>query len=129
MADNGTIPNYLQFTSEHEWAHNDDEVVTVGISDYAQDSLGEIVYVELPEVGKEVGKGDEIAVVESCKAASDVYSPISGKVIEVNDTLNDNPSLINESPYEEGWLVRLEPTDTTELDDLMDAESYKEHIG
>ena len=128
MADN-TVPDYLLFTQEHEWAQNEDDVVTVGISDYAQDALGEIVYVELPPLGKEVNKGDELAVVESCKAASDVYAPVSGIIVEVNEALADSPALINESPYEDGWLVRIEPSDATELEELMDAANYREHIG
>ncbi len=122
------IPEELRYTEEHEWVASDDEIETVGITDYAQDSLGELVYVELPRIGKDVRKGDELAVVESCKSASDVYAPISGIVVEVNEMLNETPSLVNESPYEDGWLVKIEPTDFSELEELLDVESYKEHI-
>ncbi len=128
MAGNLSIPAHLNYTDDHEWVVAEDDIVTVGITDYAQDSLGELVYVELPRIGQEVTKGDEIAVVESCKAASDVYAPISGVIVEVNETLIDNPNVVNESPYEDGWLVKIEASDISEVDELMDSTGYKEHI-
>lgn len=127
MSDDLSVPRHLRYTEEHEWVFSEDEVVTVGLTDYAQDSLGELVYIELPEVGREVSKGDEIAVVESCKAASDVYSPISGTIVEVNELLTDNPSMVNESPYEEGWLFKIEPSEEGELEELLNASDYKAH--
>jgi glycine cleavage system H protein len=127
MSDDLSIPRHLRYTEEHEWAFLEDNVVTIGLTDYAQDSLGELVYIELPEIGREVSKGDEIAVVESCKAASDVYAPISGKIVEVNDMLTDNPNMVNESPYEEGWLVKIEATENEEVEELLSASAYKAH--
>lgn len=128
MADDLSIPRHLRYTEEHEWAFaEEDNIVTIGLTDYAQDSLGELVYIELPEIGREVSKGDEIAVVESCKAASDVYSPISGKIVEVNESLSDNPNMVNESPYEDGWLVKIEATDEEEIEELLSASAYKAH--
>lgn len=127
MTDDLSIPRHLRYTEEHEWAFLEDSIVTIGLTDYAQDSLGELVYIELPEVGREVSKGDEIAVVESCKAASDVYAPISGKIVEVNDLLSDNPNMVNESPYEDGWLVKIEATEDEEIEELLSASAYKAH--
>ncbi len=128
MAGDLTVPHHFRYSEEHEWVEQDDDIVTVGITDYAQDSLGELVYIELPRIGQEVSKGDELAVVESCKAASDVYAPISGVIVEINESLIDSPSIVNESPYEDGWLVKIEASDVGEVDELMDAAAYKEHI-
>lgn len=120
-------PDDLKYASSHEWVKiNDDETVTVGISDHAQAALGDIVFVELPELETVVAAKDEIAVVESVKAASDIYSPISGEVVEINEALIDSPELVNSDPYEQGWIFRLKPSDIAELDELMEAESYKE---
>ncbi|MEY2972479.1 MAG: glycine cleavage system protein GcvH [Gammaproteobacteria bacterium] len=119
------IPGDLKFLSSHEWARiEDDGTVTVGISDHAQDLLGDIVFVELPEVGKILSAEGEAAIVESVKAASDVYSPISGEIIAVNSLLEDNPEIVNESPYEDGWFFKIKPDNLDELADLLDAESY-----
>ena len=105
------LPGDLLYTSEHEWLRKEDDgTVTVGITDHAQSALGDLVYVELPEVGQEVEAGGEMAVVESVKAASDVYAPISGEVVAVNEELSDDPEKINADPYEDGWIVRLRPT-------------------
>ena len=120
------IPNNLKFLDSHEWARlEDDGTVTVGISDHAQELLGDIVFVELPDIGKNIGKKDDIAVVESVKAASDVYSPVSGEVTEINEVLNDNPEIINASPYDEGWFFKIKPQDIEELANLLDSEAYK----
>ena len=122
------IPENYKFLSSHEWAKFEEGgIVTVGISDYAQDQLGDIVFVELPEVDFEVNQGDEIAVVESVKAASEVYSPVSGKVIDVNNALEDSPETINSSPYEEGWFFKLQVVDSSELENLLSPEEYSEY--
>jgi glycine cleavage system H protein len=119
------IPGELKFLSSHEWARiEDDGTVTVGISDHAQDLLGDIVFVELPEVGKIVAAEGEAAIVESVKAASDVYSPLSGEIIAVNDSLETSPEVINDSPYDDGWFFKIKPDNLDELADLLDAESY-----
>lgn len=122
------FPEYLRYTKEHEWAHREGDVITVGITDYAQENLGEIVYVELPEEGAEVSLGEAFGVVESTKAVSDLYSPVSGTVVEVNDTLVDSPELINEDPYEDGWIIRIEMSNPPELDKLLSASAYAKFI-
>ena len=120
------IPNNLKFLDSHEWARlEDDGTVTVGISDHAQELLGDIVFVELPDIGKNIAKKADIAVVESVKAASDVYSPVSGEITEINEALNDNPEIINASPYDEGWFFKIKPQDIGELANLLDSEAYK----
>ena len=122
------IPGNYKFLSSHEWAKlEEDGKVTVGISDYAQDQLGDIVFVELPEIDSEVNQGDEAAVVESVKAASEVYSPVSGKVIDVNSSLEDSPETVNLSAFEEGWFFKIEVTDISELENLLSPEQYSEH--
>ena len=113
------------FTDEHEWIDLEGDLATVGITDYAQEQLGDIVFVELPEVGSQVEKGGEAAVVESVKAASDVYAPITGEVMEANAALEDDPALVNTSPEEEGWFFRMTVADKSELEGLMDAKAYK----
>jgi len=118
------FPEDLKYSKEHEWARPENEGVVVGITDYAQESLGEIVYVELPEEGSKVSYAEAFGVVESTKAVSDLYAPVSGTVVEVNDTLLDNPELINEDPYEDGWLIRIAMSDESELAKLMDAAKY-----
>ena len=119
-------PSDLKFLDSQEWIKVDDNTVIVGISDHAQNELGEVVFVELPAIGDEFISGDEAAVVESVKAASEVSTPISGEVIEVNDTLEENPELVNTSPYEEGWFFKLEVSDENlgSIDSLMTAEEY-----
>jgi len=119
------IPGDLKFLPSHEWARiEDDGTVSIGISDHAQDLLGDIVFVELPEVGKTVAAESEAAIVESVKAASDVYSPLSGEIIAVNDSLETSPEVINDSPYDEGWFFKIKPDNLDELANLLDAESY-----
>lgn len=120
------IPANLKYTKDHEWLKQDGDVVTVGITDYAQGSLGDLVYVELPEVGRKVTKGETFIIVESCKAASDVYAPVSGEVVEVNSFVTGSPETINQNPYEAGWLVKIKPSNAAELDELIDSSSYQE---
>ena len=119
-------PSYLKFLDSHEWVKVDDNTVIVGISDHAQNELGEVVFVELPAIGDEFVSGDEAAVVESVKAASEVYTPLSGEVIEVNEALEENPELVNTSPYEDGWFFKLKVSDENlgSIDSLMTAEEY-----
>ena len=122
------IPSELKYTKTHEWVRDEgDGKVTVGITDHAQELLGDLVFVELPEVGAEINAGDECAVVESVKAASDVYCPLNGEVIEVNEALADAPETINSDAFDEGWMFRLQLVDAGELDGLMDAEAHAEH--
>ncbi len=123
------IPADLKYTKSHEWVKpEEDGTVLMGITDHAQDLLGDMVYVEPPEVGNEVEAEDVCAVVESVKAASDVYSPISGEIIAANDTLSDTPELVNNDPYGEGWIMRLKPADDLEIEQLMDADAYTAHV-
>ena len=121
------VPIELGFASTHEWAKQDEEgLIVVGISDHAQDALGDIVYVEMPEVGQQILAGEEAGVVESVKAASDIYSPVSGTVEEVNERLDDSPETVNQDPYGDGWFFKLKANDDRELDELLDADAYKE---
>ena len=121
------IPGDLKFLSSHEWARvESDGTITIGISDHAQDLLGDIVFVELPEVGQTLDAETDAAIVESVKAASDVYSPLSGEVMEVNSLLEDQPEIINSSPYEDGWFYKLTPSDMGELDNLLSPEDYSD---
>jgi glycine cleavage system H protein len=123
------FPEDLKYTKEHEWVLVEGTVATVGISDYAQDHLGDVVYVELPAVGDKVSKEDAFGVVESVKAVSDVYAPVTGQVLEVNDDLQDNPAMINEDPYGDGWLIKVQMSDPDEeLQDLLTAAEYQEYI-
>jgi len=122
------FPEELKYTEDHEWILIEDDIVTVGITDFAQDALGDVVFVELPEVGSTVEAGKSFGVVESVKAVSDVYAPVSGEVIEINEDLPDTPELINTSAYEDGWMVKIRLTDTAELDDLLDAEAYQAFV-
>lgn len=115
----------VKYQKSHEWARFEGETIIVGISDYAQDSLGDVVFVELPEVGNSLQQGDSFGVVESVKAASDVFIPVSGEVIEINEELADNPELINEDPFGKGWIVKIKPSDMSELDSLMNAQDYE----
>jgi glycine cleavage system H protein len=121
-----TIPAELKYSKSHEWVRREsDGSVTVGITDHAQDLLGDMVFVELPEPGRELQAGQECAVVESVKAASDVYSPISGEVVAVNEAISDSPELVNKEPYGEGWMMRIKPTAASDVDALMDADAYQ----
>jgi glycine cleavage system H protein len=122
------LPEDLKYTREHEWVSIEGSVATIGITDHAQEQLGDVVFVELPAVGDRVEKADAFGVVESTKAVSDVYAPIAGEVAEVNDDLPDNPELINEDPYGDGWMVKITLGDRADLDDLMTADEYRKFI-
>jgi len=122
------VPAELKFLSTHEWVLVEDGVATVGVSDHAQELLGDLVYVELPEVGSTVAAGDSVGVIESVKAASDTYAPIAGEIIEVNDDLEDAPERINVDPYGDGWMYKMSIEDEEELENLLDAEAYSESI-
>ncbi len=122
------IPPVLKYSKEHEWVATEGSVATVGITDYAQDQLGEIVYVELPAVGDKISKDDPFGVVESVKAVSDIYAPLSGTVIEINEDLPESPEVVNEDPYGDGWLIKVKISDAAELDDLLDNEEYEELV-
>jgi glycine cleavage system H protein len=122
------FPEELKYTEEHEWALVEEEIVTVGITDFAQDALGDVVFVELPEVGTLVELGKAFGVVESVKAVSDVYAPVSGEVVEVNEELPDAPEVINTSPYEDGWMIKIRLSEPSQLDDLLDADAYQEFV-
>jgi glycine cleavage system H protein len=123
-----SYPDDLKYHSEHDWARVDGDSATLGITWYAQDQLGEVVFFDPPEVGKQITKDDAYAEVESVKAVSDVIAPVSGEIIEVNEALKDAPEQINEDSYGEGWLVKVKLSDPSELDDLMDAESYRNSL-
>ena len=123
------VPSDLKYTEQHEWAKLDGDAVTVGISDYAQDALGDLVFVDLPAVGAEFAKGAEAIAVESTKAAASVYAPVAGTVAEVNAALTDDPGLVNSDCYGEGWIIKLTPADPAELDALMDAAAYETFLG
>jgi glycine cleavage system H protein len=121
------IRNELKYVASHEWIRDEgDGTVTVGITDHAQDLLGDVVFVDLPDVGTDVSAGDDAGVVESVKAASDVYVPLSGEVVEVNEQLEESPELVNSDPYGDGWFFRIKLSDAAELDDLLDADTYGE---
>ncbi|MGH1372057.1 MAG: glycine cleavage system protein GcvH [Cellvibrionaceae bacterium] len=120
------VRNELKYLASHEWARvEEDGTVTIGITQHAQDSLGDVVYVETPDVGSNVNAGEEAGVVESVKAASDIYSLVSGEVIAINEALEDTPEIVNESPYDDGWFFKVKPSDLTELDNALDAEGYQ----
>ena len=122
------IPADLKYAKSHEWVRVEGDTAIVGITDHAQDQLGDMVYVELPEVGSQYAAGDACAVVESVKAASDVYAPVSGEVVEVNEALADSPELVNQDAYGDGWIMRLRLSDPAELDGLMDADGYAAYV-
>lgn len=124
------VPQELRYTEEHEYVKETGEagVVTVGITDYAQDQLGDVVFVELPSVGATFARMEVFGTIEAVKAVSELFSPVAGEVVEVNDALDGNPALVNTDPYGEGWMVRIRLSDPTELDDLMDADSYEKRI-
>ena len=118
------IPEDLKYTIEHEWVREEGENIVVGITDYAQEALGELVYIELPSEGDEINKGDTFGAVESTKSVSDLFAPLSGEVVEVNDALLDSPELINQDPYGEGWMIKVKPFEPGELSGCMDFEEY-----
>jgi glycine cleavage system H protein len=123
------LPAELKYTRSHEWARlNDDGTVTIGITDHAQEQLGDLVFVEIPKLNSTVAAGETCAVVESVKAASDIYAPLAGEVIEANAALTESPELINKDPFGDGWMFKLQPDNATALEDLMDAEAYQSHI-
>jgi glycine cleavage system H protein len=123
------VSDNILYTKDHEWLRQDDDgSVTVGISDHAQEALGELVFVEVPEAGDNLSAGDACAVVESVKAASDIYCPLAGEVVESNPALADTPELVNNSPYADGWVFRLRPEDATVLDEFMDADAYSRYL-
>lgn len=122
------FPDDLKYTKEHEWVRINGETAIIGITDYAQEQLGDIVYVELPEEGEKVEKGEPFGVVESVKAVSDIYAAVTGTVVEINDPLTENPETINEDCYEEGWLIKVNVANLKELDDLMNHEAYQSYI-
>ncbi len=123
------IPAELKYSKSHEWVRFDGEIATIGITDHAQEELGDVVYVELPEAGRMLSHDDIYGTVESVKAVSELYTPVSGEVIEVNDALSGAESVVNESPYENGWMIRVRVKDAAELDDLLNADGYKSEIG
>lgn len=122
------IPDNLKYNESHEWVKPEDDIATIGITDYAQSEIQDIVYVELPEVGTPLTHKTEFGVIESVKAAFDLYAPVSGEVIAVNESLLDAPEQVNESPYDDGWFLKIKMTDPNELDNLLDAEGYQAHI-
>ena len=122
------FPEDLKYSKEHEWVLVEGNVATVGITDFAQDQLGDIVFVELPAVGDKTSKEDAFGVVESVKAVSDIYAPVSGKVLEVNDDLPENPEMLNDDPYGDGWIIKIEMNDPEELQDLLSAAEYEEYV-
>jgi glycine cleavage system H protein len=121
-------PPGLRYSKEHEWVAAEEAVATIGITDHAQEQLGEIVYIELPSIGEKVSKDDPFGVVESVKAVSDIYAPVSGTVLEVNEDLAESPEVVNEDPYGDGWLIKVRVSDSTDLDDLMDNDEYEQMI-
>lgn len=118
----------MKFTEEHEWLRDEDGIITVGISEHASEQLGDIVFVELPEVGIEVAKDDEIVVIESVKAASDILAPLDGEIVEVNEALIDSPAMVNEDPLGDGWFFRIKPSDPRQMEDYMDEAAYRDFI-
>lgn len=123
------VPEELKYSKEHEWVKVEDDTVTIGITEYAQGELGDIVFVELPETDDDIEEGESFGSVESVKTVSELYAPVSGTVVEVNEELEDSPEFVNESPYEKAWMVKVKLNDTSELDDLLSADQYKEMIG
>jgi glycine cleavage system H protein len=122
------IPEDLKYTKDHEWIKIDGKVGTIGITDYAQGELGDIIYIDIPSMDN-VKQGDTFGTIEAVKTVSDMYAPVSGKIIEVNSSVNDNPAVVNSSPYTDGWLVKIELSDPSELNGLLSAENYKELTG
>jgi len=123
-----SVPSNLKYTKSHEWVETEGEALGCGITDYAQKEISDVVFVEVPAVGKTVTKGESIAVVESVKAAFDIYAPVSGEIVEANSDLESDPGMINEDSYGKGWLFKIKPTNTSDLDELMDINSYEAHV-
>jgi len=124
------IPDELRYTEEHEYVRSEsDGIVTIGITDYAQGELGDIVYVDLPDIGTELGKMDVFGTIEAVKAVSELFSPLTGEVVDVNTALDGNPSLINQNPYEDGWMIKFRVQNVAAIDELMSATDYSQHIG
>ena len=123
-----SFPSQYKYTKEHEWVNVDEDVATIGITSFAQQQLGEVVFVELPEVGQVVGAGDEVGTIESVKAVGELYTPVSGEVVERNEAAVEDPALLNDDPHGEGWLVRIRVSDPSELDGLMSAEEYDHYV-
>ena len=123
-----SVPDELRYSADHEWARREGKTIRMGITDYAQDALGDVVFVQLPPVGTKVGKGDSFSEVESTKSVSDIYAPVSGTIVEINAELADAPQRLNDDPYGEGWLCVIEPDEPKEYDELLDAEAYRELI-
>ena len=121
-------PEHLKYTKDHQWVRDDGDVFVVGVTDHTAELLGEVTYVELPQVGMAVRQGEEIAVVESVTAASDVYAPVGGRIVAVNGELEQRPALAHESPYDAGWFFKLEDVKTSEMDNLMDADTYRRYV-
>jgi glycine cleavage system H protein len=128
MEDYMHIPEELKYTKDHEWARIEGDVATIGITDYAQSELGDIVYVELPEVGLETKQMESFGTIEAVKAVSDLFAPLSGEVVKINDKLSDNPEIMNKDPYGDGWIIKIKLSDKGELDSLLDKEKYEELI-
>ena len=122
------IPEGFRFTKEHEWVQVDEHIVTIGISDFAQESLGDITYIQLPKEGEEIKKDDPFGVVESVKAVSDLYAPVSGRVVEINQPLLEAPELVNEDPYTDGWMIKVEVKELDEVEELMTPPQYREYL-
>ncbi len=121
-------PNDRRYTREHEWVKLDGDIATVGITDFAQSELGDVTYIEMPQVGREINQGESFGVVESVKAVSDVYAPVSGEIVEVNGALEGQPETVNSSPYEDAWLIKLRVQNPGQLEQLLDAAAYQEHV-
>lgn len=120
-------PDNLKYTKEHEWLRVEDGIAVVGITDYAQSELGDIVYIEFPEKGKTFSQNDSIGTIEAVKTVADLYAPVSGEIVEVNNELSDSPELVNQDPYQKGWMLKIKLSDPSEVDTLMDSAAYKEH--
>jgi len=123
-----SVPKGLFYTKEHEWVLLEDNIATIGITDFAQESLGDVTYIQLPKEGETVNKNDPFGIVESVKAVSDLYSPVTGRILEVNQPLLEAPELVNQDPYSDGWMVKVELKNTSDTDDLMQASAYQEYI-
>lgn len=123
-----SLPKDLLYSKDHEWVRREGSDIRIGITDFAQDELGDIVFVELPEVGETIEANEPFGSVESVKTVSELYAPISGTIVEVNEALEDNPEYVNESPYEQAWMIVVEPSDDAELDDLLSADQYSDHV-
>ncbi|MCB0283750.1 MAG: glycine cleavage system protein GcvH [Calditrichae bacterium] len=124
-----SVPSELKYTKDHEWAKKESDTIIIGITDYAQSELGDVVFVELPAVGDQVNKDDSFGTIEAVKAVADLFSPVSGEVVEINEGLGDQPDIVNSDPYGEGWMVKIKVADDSEWNSLMSSEDYTQHIG